>query len=64
MTGDRPVTGLDPQLPERERRLGTDPAFLDQYTAWLVAVEGCYQTSAASLYPDMYPRRIAPHVDG
>jgi hypothetical protein len=35
MTGDTLVAMLDPQRPEREMRLGTDPAFLDQYTAGL-----------------------------
>lgn len=35
MTGDTLVTGLDPQRPGQQMRLGTDPAFLDEYTAGL-----------------------------
>lgn len=35
MTGDTLVAGLDPQRPGQQMRLGTDPAFLDQYTAGL-----------------------------
>jgi hypothetical protein len=35
MTGDTLVAGLDPQRPGQQMRLGTDPAFLDEYTAGL-----------------------------
>ncbi len=35
LTGDTLVAGLDPQRPGQQMRLGTDPAFLDQYTAGL-----------------------------
>lgn len=35
MTGDTLITGLDPQRPGPDQRLGTDLAFLDQYTAGL-----------------------------
>ena len=35
MTGDTLVAGLDPQRPGQQMRLGTDPAFLNEYTAGL-----------------------------
>ena len=35
LTGDTLVAGLDPQRPGQQMRLGTDPAFLDEYTAGL-----------------------------
>lgn len=35
MTDDTLVAGLDPQRPGQQMRLGTHPAFLDEYTAGL-----------------------------
>jgi hypothetical protein len=35
MSGDTLVAGLDPQRPGQQMRLGTDPAFLNEYTAGL-----------------------------
>jgi Family of unknown function (DUF6461) len=35
MTGDTLVAGLDPQRPGQQMRLGTDPGFLNEYTAGL-----------------------------